>query len=75
MCRRSKRRLASLSRKLAIHKRVQAEQRLKIGNEWQAHDSRSVVSSEPRYRFLTLHTATSDRYWKERDSLRFGCMI
>jgi len=24
----------------------------------------SVVSSEPRYRFLTLHTATSDRYWK-----------
>ena len=29
---------ASLSRKLAIHKRVQAEQRLKIGNEWQAHD-------------------------------------
>ena len=29
---------ASLSRKLAVHKRVQAEQRLKIGNEWQAHD-------------------------------------
>lgn len=28
----------SLSRKLAAHKRSQAEQRLKIGNEWQAHD-------------------------------------
>lgn len=29
---------ASLSRKLAAHKRAQGEQRLKIGNEWQAHD-------------------------------------
>jgi len=29
---------ASLSRKLAIHKRIQAEHRLKIGSEWEAHD-------------------------------------
>jgi len=29
---------ASLSRKLAIHKRLQAEHRLAIGSEWQAHD-------------------------------------
>ncbi|MCM3903258.1 MAG: tyrosine-type recombinase/integrase [Pyrinomonadaceae bacterium] len=28
----------SLSRKLAIHKRIQAERRLKIGSEWEAHD-------------------------------------
>jgi integrase len=27
-----------LSKKLAAHKRAQAEQRLKIGKEWQAHD-------------------------------------
>ena len=66
---------ASLSRKLAIHKRVQAEQRLRSGMSGKRTVSCSVVSSELRYRFLTLHTATSDRYWKERDSLRFGCMI
>jgi integrase len=29
---------ASLGRRLVIHKRVQAEQRLKIGNGWQAND-------------------------------------
>jgi integrase len=29
---------ASLIRKLAAHKRVQAEQRLKLGSEWQPHD-------------------------------------
>jgi integrase len=29
---------ASLSRKLAIHKRAQAEHRLRIGSEWEAHD-------------------------------------
>jgi integrase len=28
----------SLSRKLMLHKRIQAEQRLKVGNEWEAHD-------------------------------------
>jgi integrase len=28
----------SLIRKLAIHKRIQAEHRLKIGSEWEAHD-------------------------------------
>lgn len=28
----------SLSRKLAAHKRSQAEHRLKVGNEWKAHD-------------------------------------
>jgi len=29
---------ASLSRKLATHKRSQAEHRLKVGDEWEAHD-------------------------------------
>ena len=29
---------ASLSRKLAVHKRTQSEHRLKIGNEWKAND-------------------------------------
>jgi integrase len=29
---------ASLSKKLAAHKRARAEHRLKIGNEWKAHD-------------------------------------
>lgn len=56
---------ASLSRKLAIHKGVQAEHRLKIGMSGKRTISCSVLSSEPRYRFLTLHIATSDRYWKD----------
>lgn len=29
---------ASLSQKLATHKRIQAERRLKVGSEWEAHD-------------------------------------
>ena len=53
---------ASLMRKLATHKRVQSEHRLKIGSEWQSHDLCSVASSEHRCPFQTLRIATSGQY-------------
>lgn len=65
----------SLGRKLAAHKRVQAEQRLKIGNEWQAYD---LVFCSELGTPLSIPNLTY-RYFRpileKANSLKSGCMI
>jgi integrase len=66
---------ASLCRKLQAHKRVQAEQRLKIGREWQAHDLVFCSEFGTPLSIPNQHIDISGRYLRKPNFHKFVCMI